>query len=240
MNASATSLPERVARVDQRLASSASSAIGFSHKHVLAGRERAQRPRHMQLVGQADCRSPRSRDRRAAPRRSHKRLAMPSCSGRALRLGEIARGDRVDVRDLALLHRRDDFFGRDLGDADHAPLDLAAHSLPPLAIAARSAGSGIVYAFATGVGSAAVGPARSSIQPGYSGVQRARLVECRDLFGAQRQLRPRRDCRRAARSVLAPMMTLITPLRCSSQASATRATETPCALAIGAMASMMS
>ena len=72
------------------------------------------------------------------------------------------------------------------------------------------------------------------------GRQRADVVQRLELVGVELQGRSRRDCRRAARRVLAPMITDITNGRCSTQASAIWATETPRASAIARMTSTQS
>ncbi len=80
---------------------------------------------------------------------------------------------------------------------------------------------------------------RASIQPGYSGLS-ALTASSVAISSGESVSSAAARLSSSCSMVFAPMMTLMTPLRCSSQASATRATDASCALAIGAIASMMS
>ena len=135
MNASATSLPVRAARGDQRLRLVGVKSDRLLAQHVLAGLQRADGPGDVQLVGQ------RIVDR--LDRRIGEQLLIGAVGAgdaergrRRLRLGEIARGDRVDARDLAALHGGKDLLEADLGGAEHAPRNFTRHPILPFAISA--------------------------------------------------------------------------------------------------------
>ena len=123
------------ARGDQRLRLVGVKRDRLLAQHVLAGLQRADRPGDVQLVGQ------RIVDR--LDRRIGEQLLIGAVGagdaergGRRPRLGEIARGDRVDARDLAALHGGNDLLEADIGGAEHAPRDFTRHPILPFAVSA--------------------------------------------------------------------------------------------------------
>ena len=129
----------------------------------------------------ADCRSPRSRDRRATPRRSRRPgRCRASAAAPAPWRGRARRSRRCAT--LAVLHRRNHLLDADLGDAEHAPVNLSRHRAPPhrrsFSPPPASGPSPSPPATRPSAGLALQHPA------GIFGLQRADLVERRDLLGA--------------------------------------------------------
>ena len=119
------------ARGDQRLRLVGVERDRLLAQHVLAGLHRADRPRDVQLVGQ------RIVDR--LDRRIGQQLLIGAIGagdaerlGRRLRFREVARGDRVDMRDLAALHRREEPSRGRSWRRRARPTRLYASSHPPL------------------------------------------------------------------------------------------------------------
>ena len=75
----------------------------------------------MQMIGQRIVDGVDIRDRRAAPRTSHRLWECPELTRGLLRLGQIARGDGRDFGPLAALHGGNHFDDGDIGDAENAP-----------------------------------------------------------------------------------------------------------------------
>ena len=247
MKASATSLPERSRAAISGRASSASARSASRKARACRPRARAaSRGRAVRWAG--DCRSPRWRDRRAVPHRSRRPWRCRAARRGLSRLADVARGDRVDARARSPLHRRDHLLDADLGDAEHAPGNLVRHCAPHRGLLPRLR----QYASPAARRPAAQALRRRQI-PRPARQRAGARASSRDIRAPARSpCRAPRSRRRSASSsaaarlssscsmVFAPTMTLMTPARCKSQASATCATETPCALATGSIASMMS
>ena len=236
-------LARACARGEQRLGLAGVERDRLFAEHMLARLKRAQGPGHMQFVGQ------RIVDRldrgigeqflvgaigfgdaelgRGAPwpwrcraRRSRRRAtARPAASPESL---SRRRSWRRRARPRKLFSS-----------------SIQSSPLSKLALLPRSSGRR-AFLRLTPPASACAAPAwRSSIQPGYSGVS-ALALSSAATSSAVRVTFTAARLSSSCSIVLAPMMTLITPGRCNSQASAICATDTPCALAIGAIASTMS
>ncbi len=124
-----------VARGDQRLGFLRVERDRLLAQHVLARLQRADRPRDVQLVGQ---RIVDRLDRRIGEQFVVGAVGLgdPVRRRRRLGLGEVARGDRVDARNLALLHAGDDPLETDIRGAEHAPRDFTRHLILPFATSA--------------------------------------------------------------------------------------------------------
>ena len=106
-------------------------------QHVFARLDGADRPGHVQVIGQ------RIVDNLdvAVGQQLLVRSIRPGNAGRRrgrARLLRISRGNRRHLRPPAAVHCRDDFLHRDLGDAEHAPPDFLSHVFRVADIAHRS------------------------------------------------------------------------------------------------------
>ena len=90
---------------------------------VLARFGGANRPRHVQVVGEGNVDGVDVGIGEELVVRAV-RLRDLQCGGGVPRPAGVTGRNRVDLRPRAALHRRDDFFCRDLRDAEHAPPDL--------------------------------------------------------------------------------------------------------------------
>ena len=109
--------------VGQRLGLGGVEGHGLLDQHVLAGLDRLNRERHVQVVRRRDV------DRVDLGVGQH-RLVRPvhpgnaELRGRNLGTDQVARGDPDEGRVPALLHAGNDFDETDIGGADDAPADF--------------------------------------------------------------------------------------------------------------------